>query len=130
MRNELQEQIDKNKLNIRLCGLQKDMHTVLPSYDAFVMSSFYEGQPLSLLEAMASGLPSFLADIPVLREVTGDDAVYFDIHDPLSFGTQIRQALEGKVDLAGLAAASHKRVNEFAHRRQYLEKLNAIYSQL
>jgi glycosyltransferase involved in cell wall biosynthesis len=127
MRNELQEEIDRHQLNIRLLGLRDDLVSVLPSYDAFVMSSFFEGQPLSLLEAMAVGLPSFLADIPVLREVAGDHAIYFDNHDPESFRAQIKKAQAGEVDLEAIAAAGYKRVNEFAHREQYIEKLEALY---
>lgn len=128
MQNELQEKINQHNLNIRLCGLEKNLHMILPSYDAFVMSSFFEGQPLSLLEAMASGLPSFLADIPVLREVTGDDAIYFDIKDPQSFGKRVEEVLQGKRDLKTLAANAHRRVNAFAHQDQYFQKLNAIYN--
>lgn len=130
MYNELQQQIDEYKLNVRLCGSQKDIHTILPRYDAFLMSSFFEGQPLSLLEAMACGLPSFLADIPVLREVTGNDAVYFNTNDPQNLAREVQSALDGKIDLAGSAVALHKRVNEFAHRKQYLEKLNTLYNNL
>lgn len=37
--------------------------------DYYIMTSQYEGQPLSLLEAMASGLPCIVSDIPNLRAV-------------------------------------------------------------
>jgi glycosyltransferase involved in cell wall biosynthesis len=127
MRDELQRTIDEHKLNIRLHGLEKNLHRLLPGYDAFVMSSFFEGQPLSLLEAMAAGLPSILADIPVLREVTGNDAVYFDINDPQSLGLRIKEILESRIELGKLAAASHQRVNEFAHQAQYFQKLKKLY---
>jgi glycosyltransferase involved in cell wall biosynthesis len=33
------------------------------------MTSIYEGQPLTLFEAMASGLPCIVSDIPVLNIV-------------------------------------------------------------
>ena len=38
-----------------------------------------------LMEAMSSGLPAFLSDIPVQRESAENAAVYFDLKDPHDF---------------------------------------------
>ena len=127
MRAQLQKDIDANKLPVRLCGLTDNLPELLPAYDAFVMSSFFEGQPLSLLEAMAAGLPAILADIPVLKEVAGNDALYFDIGNPNSFCNTIQSVLDGDVNLKTIAEASHKKVNSFAHKDQYFERLNELY---
>ena len=129
LRNKLQKYIDEHKLPVQLCGLSDRLPELLPRYDAFVMSSFFEGQPLSLLEAMAAGLPAILSDIPVLREVTGSDALYFDINDTDSFGRVIQQVLNGDVNMENLSEASRRKVNSFAHRDQYFERLKALYNQ-
>ena len=44
----------------------------------FVYPSTFEGFGMPVLEAMAAGVPLACSDIPVLREVAGEAAVYFD----------------------------------------------------
>ncbi len=44
----------------------------------FVYPSTFEGFGMPVLEAMAAGVPLACSDIPVLREVAGECALYFD----------------------------------------------------
>lgn len=55
---DLQELINRLGMehNIYLRGWTRDISSLLTTYDAFLMSSDYEGMPNALLEAMASGL--------------------------------------------------------------------------
>ncbi len=59
----LREQLEQQAKNLGLArqahflGLRSDIPEVLGAMDVFVLSSDYEGSPLSVIEAMASGLP-------------------------------------------------------------------------
>jgi glycosyltransferase involved in cell wall biosynthesis len=48
---------------------------------AFIYPSTFEGFGMPVLEALAAGIPTACSDIPPLREVAGDAALFFD---PLS----------------------------------------------
>ncbi|HRY30055.1 MAG TPA: glycosyltransferase family 1 protein [Elusimicrobiota bacterium] len=50
--------------------------------DAFLFPSLYEGFGMPPLEAMSSGIPVAVSDIPVLREMCGNAAVYVNPTDP------------------------------------------------
>lgn len=58
----LQRQIDSLGLGgcITLRGRSNDMANVYPEYSLHLMPSRYEGQPITLIEAQAAGLPSVL----------------------------------------------------------------------
>lgn len=58
-----------------------------------VFPSFYEGFGIPPLEALAKDCPVLASDIPPVREVCGDAAVYFDPHDPLALAERMRETL-------------------------------------
>lgn len=61
---------------LHLLGYREDVAAVLAASDVFVLPSYFEGLPMSVIEAMLCGLPVVASDIPgpreqVVHEVTG-----------------------------------------------------------
>jgi glycosyltransferase involved in cell wall biosynthesis len=127
LHRELQQEIEKNNVNVRLCGVREDIHNVLPKYDAFIMSSVFEGQPISLLEAMACGMPAILSDIPVLREVTSNKAIFYDLNNMNDLIEKITAIANHQVDLDEFAKANFERVKKIASKENYMVMLKKVY---
>ena len=60
----------------------------------FVYASIYEGFGLPPLEALACGCPIAVSDIPALREVCEETAVYFDPFSPSSIARKLEWLLQ------------------------------------
>lgn len=129
LKEELQKEIDEHKLNIRLCGLKNNVHELLRQYDLFVMSSTVEGHPIALLEAMASGMPAIVSDIPVLKEATGEKALYFSLDNTKDFVKQITAIANHQVDLDVYARANLETVKAFASKERYMFLLKNLYAE-
>ena len=82
-----------------------------------VLPSFYEGFGLPALEAMGTGTPLVLADIPVLREVGGDAALYAPPERPDRIAAQLAAVLTDDALAADLAARGRRRATEFTWQR-------------
>lgn len=78
-----------------------------------VIPSFLEGFSLPVLEAMSVGLPVVLSDIPVHREVAGDDAVYFRPDDPDQLAQALASLLDDGARMAALSAAGIERAGRY-----------------
>ena len=68
----------------------------LRSLDVFVLPSRYEGLPLALLEAMATGAPVVAADVGAVREavVSGESGLLVPSDDAPALAAGIRQLLD------------------------------------
>jgi glycosyltransferase involved in cell wall biosynthesis len=78
--------------------------------DCMAFPTLGEGFGLPLVEAFQRGVPAAVSDIPVMREVGGDAAVYFDPHDPQAAARAIEQAMGNE----RLRAAGPPRAAEFS----------------
>jgi glycosyltransferase involved in cell wall biosynthesis len=58
-----------------------------------VFPSFAEGFGIPVVEGAVMGVPVLCSDIPVFREVAGDNAIYFDPYDPKSLAAAIERIL-------------------------------------
>lgn len=67
-RGELYEELKKNISELKLedrvvfLGVRTDIPVLLKFFDVFILPSFFEGNPVTLVEAQASGLPCIVSD--------------------------------------------------------------------
>ena len=67
------KKIDTRKVMFLNYVDEKDLPLLYACSDYYILTSNYEGTPLTLLEAMATGLPCIVSDIPNLRMVQDAD---------------------------------------------------------
>lgn len=70
-------------------GVRTDIPAVLHSADYVVMSTHYEGLPLSVLEAMCSGRPLIASDVPGVNDLVGGAALMFPDGDANALASHI-----------------------------------------
>lgn len=56
--------------NVIFCGSRSDVPVLLPQLDAFVYSSDHDTFGIAVIEAIASGIPVFVNDWKVIKEIT------------------------------------------------------------
>lgn len=70
-RKKLEDLIENYKIknNVYLLGWRRDISNILNSSDFFVMTSLWEGLPISTIEAMSCGLVPIVNDVDGQREI-------------------------------------------------------------
>lgn len=78
---------------------------------ASVLPSLGEGFGLTAAESAACGTPVVASDIPALRELLGDTALFANPSDPVAFAGALRQLLSDRALRARLAEAALHRAS-------------------
>ena len=83
----------------------------------FVFPTLYEGFGLPPLEAMACGAPVCMSRLPVLKEVAGNAAAYFDPYNPHDMADILGSMFHNLDRYAELREKGPKRAKEFSWKR-------------
>ena len=114
LRAEIEEEIRALALNdtVSLTGELADIEAVLASADLFVLSTDSEGLPLSILEAMAAGLPVVASAVGGVPEVVdhGVTGLLVPPRDASSFAQAIQNLIENPVRRREMGIAGRARV--------------------
>ncbi len=97
----------------------------------FVLPSFYEGLPISLLETMSYGLVPVVTDVGSIGEYVKDEenGLLLKVKDSQSIVEAIdKLGSDGKL-LQGLSKNARQTISERFNPADYIKKLNSIYGQ-
>ncbi len=110
-------QIDESTASewIILTGFVDDavLRRLLGNARVFVLPSKVEGFGLPLLEAMATGLPSVVADVEPMRSIAGEAGLFFPPDDAAGLARLLQRVLEDDNLADRLAARSRRRAGQF-----------------
>lgn len=133
MRGELAALLDELALtdSALLLGTRNDVPNLLAASDIYVNSSHWEGLPVSVLEAMAAGLPivaTRVGDVPeVVSERTG---ILVPPHQPPALAAALRALLDDPARREGLGRAGRDEVSARYSHTAWFNRLLDLYQEV
>jgi glycosyltransferase involved in cell wall biosynthesis len=118
--DEVTEQVSRLGLDgiVRLTGFRGDVPAVLAASDVFCLPSYSEGLSISIMEAMAAGLPvaaSRMGGNPELV-IDGETGFIFEPFDSGDLADKLAELLKDGGTRRGMGEAGRRRVlSEFTH---------------
>lgn len=118
--------------SVRFLGIRSDVSSLMSAADAYLMSSKWEGLPMVLLEASASGLPIVATDVGGNKEVVHDglNGYLAGASDPEHLAGCMQRLMEkpGAVR-AEMGSAGREYVNRKFNINTIVERWESLYGQ-
>jgi glycogen(starch) synthase len=123
--------IDITNSNVQNLGKLDSLQIAkeLSSASIYVLPAKYEPFGLSILEAALSGCALVLGDIPSLREIWEDNALYVDTENAEELVNTINDLMSDQHKLQQLSEKAWKRAQQFSTEKMAKQYTN-LYSQL
>jgi glycosyltransferase involved in cell wall biosynthesis len=109
---------------VEYLGWLNDVRPAIAASSVYVLPSYREGTPLSVLEAMAMGRPIVTTDAPGCRETVRDGVNGYLV--PARNAPALTAALERFVAEPGLIAAMGRQSRRFAVEKYDVHNVNAV----
>lgn len=130
--DELQTLIKAKGLEdtIFLLGFRKDIPNLLSASDIFVSSSHWEGLPVSILEAMASGLPIVATDVGDNSKVVTPSVGYIiEAHEPGKLAEAMCKLIEDPGKRSQYGKNAKQRIVDHYSVDRWIDKLLTLYQE-
>lgn len=101
----------------------KDLAQIFKAAQAYIFPTLSEGFGIPGLNAMAAGLPVAASNIPALKEVYGDAALYFDPHNPKDIAQKIRKIISDSHTRSDLVRRGMQQVKIYSWRQMAVQTL-------
>jgi len=134
-KKELEELVEKLNLKQNVVFVGKVMNEDVPEYmvasDIFVLSSLSEGLPVTILEAMASGLPIIATKVRGLSEIIkeGENGFLVKPEDPDEIAEKILLIIQNDKLRKEISDNNKKKAKEYDWEN-IIEKIEKIYSKV
>ncbi len=133
-RSRLQELAEELGLraSVTFCGYRKEVRPLLRRPQVFLLSSVSEGIALTLLEAMAAGLPAVATDVGGNREVVNPAVTGYLVppRQPGALADAILGLCRDPSRARSLGAAGRARVEQLFDLRTAVERYHQLYWKL
>jgi glycosyltransferase involved in cell wall biosynthesis len=112
-------------------GFRTDATRLMAGFDAFALSSTYEGLPIALIEAMAVGCPAVVTRVGGTPEVVADGVHGFLVppRDPAALAAGLTRLLGDRALRDGLGQAAAARAQDFDIRTA-VRRMEQVYARL
>lgn len=117
---------------VHFLGMVDDPSTVLPDFDIFLNTSHSEGTSLSVLEAMASGIPCVATSVGGNPEVLADGAAgrLVPPNDPIALADTLAELLANPEERRRLGAEGQRRAEERYSLTAMVDAYESLYDRL
>ena len=102
----------------------EELSAVFKLAKAYVFPSLSEGFGIPGLNAMAAGLPVICSNIPPLKEIYGDAALYFNPNDTFDIAQKVSKVLSDSKTRSFLVARGKEQVKKYSWQKMAKETLN------
>lgn len=134
LQQEVARYVEKHKLteSVLFLGNERNIEGLLAHSDVFILLSDWEGFPLSILEAMRSGLPIIASDVGGVSESVqhGENGFLIKRNDAEQLHQMIKALLENQGLRIEMGKASRRNFERQFTFEQMLTKTDAYYKKI
>lgn len=105
---------------------EEDMPAIFSAAEAFIFPTLHEGFGIPVIQAMACGVPTLVSDLPVLREIAGEAAFYFNPRNRLEMAESLSDIFQNRDLRQALSLKGLEQAQKFNWEKSAQETLKIL----